>query len=331
MSDKEKFIADLYPAAKKISQETGMSWELILAQAAQETGWGQHQLQGTNNIFNIKAGGGWDGPTKTFNVWEIEDGKKVWKDQPFRVYSSVEEALRDRVEFLRENPRYAKAGLFDEGVKGNFEKEAAALQKAGYATDPNYAQSLENVFNGPTMQRAIRTAQTQEQSSGQQTAPMTNQTSVASSTAAATDGTFKKDGVAVDFKSTEALKIVEQAPLLSNPNHPNHALYQQALAGIEKLPPNSFRNDQERQNAAAMLASEAKAGDIKHIDQVLLSTNGAGLFAVQDPDKEYRSRVYVDKAQAVLQPIEQSTAQLDQERQVQQQTQAQQQQRQVAM
>lgn len=162
MNEKEKFIADLYPAAVKVSQETGMSWQTILAQAAQETGWGQHQLPGTCNIFNIKADNGWHGPSKTFNVWEIENGQKVWKDQSFRVYGTYEEALRDRVEFLRDNPRYTKAGLFDEGTKGNLEKEAATLQRAGYATDPLYAQSLVRVFNSATMQRAIMEAQTAE-------------------------------------------------------------------------------------------------------------------------------------------------------------------------
>lgn len=44
MNDKEQFIADLYPAAAKVSQETGMSKELILAQAALETGWGEKVL-----------------------------------------------------------------------------------------------------------------------------------------------------------------------------------------------------------------------------------------------------------------------------------------------
>ena len=136
-----------------------MSKELILAQAAEETGWGKHVLPGTNNIFNIKASPDWHGPTKTFNVWEIENGKKVWKDQDFRVYGSAEEALLDRVKFLKENSRYAKAGLFDEGTKGHVDKEAAALQKAGYATDPNYAKQLVAVANSPTMQRAIQHAQ----------------------------------------------------------------------------------------------------------------------------------------------------------------------------
>ncbi|QQP97404.1 XVIPCD domain-containing protein [Lysobacter enzymogenes] len=159
MGKKEEFIADLYPAAVRVSKQTGMSAELILAQAALETGWGEKVLPGTNNIFNIKDSKGWDGPTKTFNVWEIEGGKKVWKDQDFRVYGSMDEALADRVKFLKENGRYTKAGLFEEGTLGNLEKEAKALQKAGYATDPHYAEQLAKVFNGPTMRRGIALAE----------------------------------------------------------------------------------------------------------------------------------------------------------------------------
>jgi hypothetical protein len=160
-SDPKKFIAELYPAARQVSKETGMSWELILAQAAGETGWGAHVLPGTNNIFNIKTGGGWTGPSKSFNVWEVENGKKVWKMQPFRVYGSYHEALADRIAFLQGNKRYKKAGMFDEGTKGDLRKEAAALQKAGYATDPHYADKLVTLFNGPTMQAALKYAQGQ--------------------------------------------------------------------------------------------------------------------------------------------------------------------------
>jgi peptidoglycan hydrolase-like protein with peptidoglycan-binding domain len=159
MNDKERFIAGLYGPARQVSAETGASWETILAQAAQETGWGQKVLPGTNNIFNIKADKGWHGETKTFRVWEIENGKKVWKDQPFRVYASTEEALRDRVEFLRANPRYEKAGLFNPEIAGSIEREAEALQRAGYATDPRYAKNLVAVFSGRTMQSAIVLAQ----------------------------------------------------------------------------------------------------------------------------------------------------------------------------
>jgi cell wall-associated NlpC family hydrolase len=158
LTPQQQFIVDLYPAAVRISRETGSSWELILAQAAQETGWGRKVLPGTNNIFNIKASGDWNGARGTFNVPEVENGRTVWKDQEFRIYSSVDEALRDRVAFLRDNPRYAKAGFFDRGVRGDPEREAGALQRAGYATDPEYADKMIRVFNGPTMQSAIRYA-----------------------------------------------------------------------------------------------------------------------------------------------------------------------------
>jgi hypothetical protein len=158
LSGKEQFIVNLHPAAVAVSQQTGMSKELILAQAALETGWGEKVLPGTNNLFNIKASPDWHGSTKTFSVPEFVSGKKVMVDAEFRVYGSNEKALNDRVKFLQENPRYAKSGLFDPGTKGDLEKEATALQKAGYATDPEYAKQLAAVYHGPTMQRAIKAA-----------------------------------------------------------------------------------------------------------------------------------------------------------------------------
>jgi hypothetical protein len=106
----------------------------------------------------------------------------------------------------------------------------------------------------------------------------------------------------------------DQTPLLSNPAHPDHALYRQALTGMEKLPTGTFRNEQERQNAAASVVFEAKVSGMNRIDNVALSTNGSGLFAVQgamnDPAHQ---RIYLDKAQAAAQPIEKSTQQLQQE------------------
>ncbi|WMY08882.1 glucosaminidase domain-containing protein [Paraburkholderia phenoliruptrix] len=155
---KQEFIKDLYCPARQCADETGCSWELILSQAATETGWGEKVLAGTNNIFNIKATPDWQGESKIFNVWEKVHGETVWLNASFRVYPSVLESLRDRQKFLKENPRYARAGLYDEGVKGNLVKEAQALKDGGYATDPSYATKLEQVFNGPTMQLAIAAA-----------------------------------------------------------------------------------------------------------------------------------------------------------------------------
>lgn len=153
------FIKSLYCPARKVAAETGCSWELILAQAAQEVRWGEKVLPGTNNIFNIKADSSWTGEKRVFHVHEMQNGKKIWVDDPFRVYANVTEALRDRVAFLASNPRYRKAGLFDDGVRGSLEKEAQALQNAGYATDERYADNLVEVFRGRTMRQAVAAAE----------------------------------------------------------------------------------------------------------------------------------------------------------------------------
>lgn len=126
---------------------------------------------------------------------------------------------------------------------------------------------------------------------------------------------LKDDGV-VGANTLEALKKAEQSPLLSNPNHPDHALYQQALSGIEKLPSNSFHNNQERQSAAATIVFEAKVSGMKQIDHVVLSKNGEGLFAVQGAINDpAHHRIHIDKTQAATQPIEKSSVQLQQETQ----------------
>lgn len=158
--DELEFIKNLYCPARQVADETGCSWKLILAQAAQETGWGEHVLEGTNNFFNIKADSSWHGESRAFTVEEQrEDGSKYWVTAPFRVYPSMLESLRDRQKFLASNPRYAAAGLFSDGVKGNLEAEARALQSAGYATDKKYAKNIAEVAGGPSMRRAIERAQ----------------------------------------------------------------------------------------------------------------------------------------------------------------------------
>ncbi|WEF30829.1 TIGR02594 family protein [Pseudoduganella chitinolytica] len=159
--DKLEFIRSLYCPARAVSAQTGCSWELILAQAALETGWGERVLPGTNNVFNIKASPGWHGESRVFRVWEIVRKQKIWINAPFRVYPDRAASLRDRTHFLRTNPIYAKNGLFDPDVVGNFDKEAAALKEAGYATDPHYVRELRKVWNGRTMRLAVSQAQKQ--------------------------------------------------------------------------------------------------------------------------------------------------------------------------
>lgn len=161
--DKLNFIVDIYCPIRKVSFETGMSWKTMLAQAAQETGWGEKVLPGTNNIFNIKLDSKWKGKTKVFRVWEGKKSSGRYENSKFPVFDTQEEAIYDRVDFLKRNPRYSK--IFSKDILGNFEKEVQALEDAGYATHADektgeliYAELLIAVF-GPTMRKAIARAE----------------------------------------------------------------------------------------------------------------------------------------------------------------------------
>lgn len=163
--DRLNFIALIYCSVRRVAFKKDVSWETILAQAAQETGWGEKILPGTNNIFNIKADSRWKGPKSKHLVWEDKpNGNRVQEYCDFRNYKDLDEAIEDRVKFLEENQRYHK--FFSNGVRGIFEREAQALEDAGYATHKEknkttgkfelvYADKLMEVFRGPSMRRAI--------------------------------------------------------------------------------------------------------------------------------------------------------------------------------
>ena len=115
----------------------------------------------------------------------------------------------------------------------------------------------------------------------------------------------------------------QDKPLMSNPNHPDHRLYQQALSNLEQLGPNGgFKSREELDKAAAAVAADAKASGLSQIDHVTRSRNGEGLIAIQgnDPWSESVKRAYIDHGQATTQTVEQSTKMLDATRQAQQET-----------
>lgn len=129
---------------------------------------------------------------------------------------------------------------------------------------------------------------------------------------------LKADGV-VGPQTLAALTKSKEAPLLSDPRHPDNAMFQQAVKGMEQLGPQVFKNRQELENAAGATVFEAKASGLTRIDHVVQSSNGTGLFAVQGaPNDPAHHRVHLDKAQAVAEPIEKSTTQVQQEIQSQQ-------------
>lgn len=105
-------------------------------------------------------------------------------------------------------------------------------------------------------------------------------------------------------------------PLMSNPNHPDHKLYQQAVANLEQLGPSGgFRSREEMEKAAASVAADAKATGLNQIDHISKTSGPNGqsyLVAVQgDPTSPAAKNSYIDYNQATSQTVAQSTAMSD--------------------
>lgn len=141
-SSPEAFLRSLEAPAKKAAAELGVDSDVLLAQAALETGWGQHVVSSggalSNNLFNIKASNDWDGAVMRQQTLEYRDGVAVRESADFRAYSSVQEAFDDYVDFVKSSPRYQDAVA----KAADGEQYVRELQKAGYATDPVYADKV---------------------------------------------------------------------------------------------------------------------------------------------------------------------------------------------
>jgi flagellar protein FlgJ len=119
----------------------------MLGQAALESGWGKHEIKAldgstSHNVFGIKASGNWKGRTVEAMTTEYVNGVAYQKVEKFRAYDSYSDAFKDYAKLIRDNPRYQSV-LQNGGDASQF---AHALQKAGYATDPQYAQKLTKVI-----------------------------------------------------------------------------------------------------------------------------------------------------------------------------------------
>lgn len=143
----EDFVQQMALPAKNIEQKTGIPYQVVIAQSALETGWGQKIIkdpsgQSSNNLFNIKADKRWGGEAVQKETLEFEQGAMVKKVEPFRAYNSLSESANDFANFISTSPRYQKAL----GAVSNVEQFLNELQGAGYATDPNYAQKILNTL-----------------------------------------------------------------------------------------------------------------------------------------------------------------------------------------
>ena len=156
----ESFIQQLWPMAKQAADKLGVSPEVILSQAALETGWGKHVINKPNgessyNLFNIKADSRWQGDSVAKGTVEYREGIAVQEQAKFRSYDSYQESFDDYINFLQTQPRYQQALKQTE----NPDKFIEGLHKAGYATDPDYADKIKRIMRSDTLAQLSQSSQ----------------------------------------------------------------------------------------------------------------------------------------------------------------------------
>ncbi|PBP55663.1 flagellar assembly peptidoglycan hydrolase FlgJ [Pseudomonas syringae] len=145
-SNADQFVETMLPLAKEAAARIGVDPVMLVAQAALETGWGksimrQQDGSSSHNLFGIKAAGSWKGAEARAITSEFRDGKMVKETADFRSYDSYADSFHDLVSLLQNNSRY-KEVVNSADKPEQFVKE---LQKAGYATDPDYASKISQI------------------------------------------------------------------------------------------------------------------------------------------------------------------------------------------
>ncbi len=143
----QDFVEKVLPSAKLAAEKLDIDAEILVAQSALETGWGAKVFAGedgtpTFNLFNIKAGSQWDGDAVYKNSLEFLGGQFTNVASKFRSYASIEESFQDFSDFILNSDRYQ--GAVDTASSGiDFIKK---IHSAGYATDPNYSEKVNSVY-----------------------------------------------------------------------------------------------------------------------------------------------------------------------------------------
>ncbi len=142
------FVQQHSDAAKAAEARTGIQAAFMIGQAAHETGWGRKEIRHadgspSHNLFGIKAGADWKGAVAETLTTEVVNGQAVKGVARFRAYASYADAFADYARLMLHSPRYQQALAQGQDASGF----ANGLQRAGYATDPAYADKLTRVIN----------------------------------------------------------------------------------------------------------------------------------------------------------------------------------------
>lgn len=145
---RRRFVEQVAPLAREAGARLGVAPEILTAQAALESGWGQRPLRAadgsdSHNLFGLKAGAGYGGASVAAATTEYGAQGAYATVESFRRYDSAAESFRD-VTRLLQSPRYRAV----QGTGADVGAYAAGLVQGGYATDPRYAEKLQAVVRG---------------------------------------------------------------------------------------------------------------------------------------------------------------------------------------
>jgi flagellar protein FlgJ len=152
-----QFVRNHTEAAREAEAQSGIPASFMVAQAAHESGWGRREIlnadgSSSHNLFGIKAGPGWRGAVAEVTTTEYINGEPRKVVAKFRAYGSYAESFNDYAKLMKESPRYGQVVANASTPRGFSE----GLQRAGYATDPAYADKLTRVINTTLrLQRAV--------------------------------------------------------------------------------------------------------------------------------------------------------------------------------
>jgi flagellum-specific peptidoglycan hydrolase FlgJ len=120
---------------------------VVIAQGAVESSWGRSVLSSAyNNYFGIKVGSSWTGKAVNLQTGEVYNGKEMTESSWFRVYTSIEQCLRDRINIIE---RYYPAAL----KASSPQLELEALKAGGYATASNYVPTIMSVIQSNGLEK----------------------------------------------------------------------------------------------------------------------------------------------------------------------------------
>lgn len=141
----QEFLNKAIPAATTASSKYGTYTSVMLAQATVESAWGQSGLaqEPNNNLFGIK--GSYNGQSVNMNTGEYGNGGYYTTNAGFRKYPSYTESFEDNGSLLRNQMGNYYSGTWVENSSNYAQATQNGLQ-GKYATDPNYAKTLNSVI-----------------------------------------------------------------------------------------------------------------------------------------------------------------------------------------